>query len=99
MGKDDHYVPLDTETVEQPTSVKNRCKSIIAQSFLFLVVVGLVAMLVIQSILISTVTVTAVEYKEPSKPTDNDPNNPTKPGDTPDAEAMKEALTPNAEAV
>ena len=65
MGKDDHYIPMDTETVEQPTSFKNRARSFIASAFLFLVVVGLASLLVIQIIVISsTVHVSATADHE-----------------------------------
>ena len=57
MARDDSFaIPLDTETHEDTNTGKSRVMKFLGSAFLFLVVLGLTAMLVIQVILISSVT-------------------------------------------
>ena len=51
--KDDSFIPMETETVEDENSAKSKVGSFLKSMLLFLVVVGLVAVLVIQIIIIS----------------------------------------------
>ena len=45
---DDQYVPMDTETVYDPKSTSSRLANFCKQFFLLMVVIGLIALLVIQ---------------------------------------------------
>ena len=56
ISKDDGYIPMDTETVEDKNSIKSRASTCVKKFLLAIITAGLIAFLVFQIILISAGT-------------------------------------------